>query len=129
MANRYILAYYDELNNMRLFPEIVHVSPGDNVIWASNLDEQYVAGDFSPSGLFPDSSYDMPPNDQSPPAPVQMQIAHQWAVPYLYTCSLVVGAAVGDGGSGSGIIIVDPPGKRPHPRKRKKRDAGKKKKS
>lgn len=127
MANRYILAYYDELNNMRLFPEIVHVNPGDNVIWASNLDEQYVAGDFSPSGLFPDSAYEMPPNDQSPPAPVQMQIAPQPAIPYLYTCSLAGGAAAGDGGSGSGIIIVDPPGKGHHRRMGKKRGAGKKK--
>lgn len=126
MAN-YILAYYDELNNMRLFPEVVRVSPGDNVIWASNLDEQYIAGDFSSPGLFPDPSYDMPPNDQSSPAQVQMQAAHSRPTPYLYTCSLVVGAAAGDGGSGSGIIIVDPPGKRHRHGKGKKGDISKKK--
>lgn len=41
MANWYILAYYDELNNMRLFPEVLHVS----------------AGDFSSTTLFPDPGY------------------------------------------------------------------------
>ena len=128
MANWYILAYYDELNNMRLFPEVLHVSPGDNVIWASNLDDQYIAGDFSSSTLFPDSGYAMPANNQSSPAQVQPHAADKHAIPYLYTCSMVAkSSAVGDGSSGSGIIIVDPPGTGNGNGKGKKGVTGKKK--
>ena len=95
MANWYILAYYDELNNMRLFPEVLHVS----------------AGDFSSTTLFPDPGYAMPANNQSSPGQVLPHAADKHAIPYLYRCSMVVKrSAVGDGSSGSGIIIVDPPG-------------------
>lgn len=119
MANWYILAYHDELNRLRIFPEVLHVQPGDNVIWASNISlDQYVAGQFSPATpqLFPLPAYGMPPNNESKAAAVQPDPLV--ATPYLYTCTELGKAAADDGDSSSGIIIVDPPGT-PGPKKRK----------
>lgn len=107
MANHYVLAYHDESNKLRLCPEKLHVQHEDTVIWASNVNEQYIAGGFSNPDLFPKDSYGMPPNTQSSPAPVQ----NVPVATYQYTCTGTgsTGAAA-DGDSAPGIIIVDPPG-------------------
>jgi len=111
MVNWYVVAYYDKSNKLRLSPKRIHVHPGDNVIWASNIDEQYMAGKFSSAKLFPQPSYDMPANNLSSPATVQ-------DVPpakYDYKCTGSKGARAVAGDSVPGIIIVDPPGE-PNPK-------------
>jgi len=111
MANRYILAQYDQENKIILSPIELRVRHGDTVTWISRLDanEIYVAGNFAgKEQLFPQDEYQMLGMGQSSFAPVIAETAEPIA--WTYTCSEELSSKdVSDGDSGQGIIIVDPP--------------------
>ncbi len=112
MANRYILVYKDLAGNLRVAPERPTVQFHDSVTWVSNLDTNYVAGNFTPTNppLFPQPSYAMPPGGQSTPAVVIFNNTGTGPITYSYTCSDAGITAAPAGDSVNGIIIVDPTG-------------------
>ncbi|HWZ42108.1 MAG TPA: hypothetical protein VNW97_01455 [Candidatus Saccharimonadales bacterium] len=102
----YIVAYKDIAGIDRVAPKSLKVRNGDFVIWANNLGETYTAQDFrgptDAGQLFPETSYQMPSNDTSSPA--QVQVSRAGKSTFTYNCVDSAGKALDP------VIIVDNPG-------------------